>query len=83
MKNMNEIIATVQKTLFDAHIFAEVYQHYDLPVVCVNISWGDWKHSHLRADYLVEQLGGNLFTTQVTEEDGSDCYSAIHNYIFH
>ena len=82
MKNLTEIITTVEKTLSDAHIHAEVYEHFGLPVVCVLIEWGDWKHDHLRADYLVEQLGGNLIAKEVVEEDDSDSYSAIHNYVF-
>lgn len=49
----------------------------------VEINWGDWKHEHLRCKWLTEQLLemrgiGFDFDTFVTEEDGSDCYSAIH-----
>lgn len=46
----------------------------------IEIYWGDWKHSHLRADYLMEQNGFKLIGKEVTEEDGSDCYSARHTY---
>ena len=50
------------------------------------ISWGDWKHEHARADWLVSEweeenaitLGASL--QQVTEDDGSDTYSAIHMF---
>jgi hypothetical protein len=53
--------------------------------LCIEIHWGDWKHEHRRADYLVRQffmdkgLGVHV-DEQVTEEDGSDCYSAEHYY---
>ena len=52
----------------------------------VEIEWGDWKHDHLWCDYEVEHFlesrgytvtGGS---TEVTDEDGSDTYSAIHYY---
>ena len=49
--------------------------------------WGDWKHDHLRLKYLVgEYLIQNGIEYEhnevVTEEDGSDCYSAIHYFYF-
>ncbi len=49
------------------------------------IHWGDWKHNHLRVYYLVEQFcqdrGYNVERDViVTEEDGSDAYSAEHYY---
>lgn len=83
MPEMKEIIAKVETALTDARIHASVYQRMDLPVVAVEINWGDWKHDHLHADLVVERLGGLLVSTQLTEEDCSDCYSAVHNYIFH
>lgn len=55
--------------------------------LCVEISWGDWKHDHLWCDYEVKNFlkskGHEVVSndTQVTEEDGSDTYSAIHSYI--
>lgn len=48
--------------------------------VAVTITWGDWKHSHKRVDYLMGQIGFKLLGEKVTEEDGSDCYSSIHVY---
>ena len=74
-----------QKILDDNNIFAEAFLvDVRYPnVVGVLIEWGDWKHDHLRADYLVlEQLGGRCIGCRLTEEDGSDCYSAIHFYDF-
>ena len=59
----------------------DVYGVSDLPVVCVEIHWGDWKHDHACCDWLVEdKLGGTRIDVRVTEEDGSDTYSAIHYY---
>lgn len=48
----------------------------------IQVNWGDWKHSHLRLDYLMKQAFDVLHNTEeVTESDGSDTYSAIHRYI--
>lgn len=56
-------------------------------VIEIERNWGDWKHDHLRIKYLVsEYLMSHGYTfsyfEEVTEEDGSDCYSAIHVYHF-
>ena len=47
----------------------------------VEISWGDWKHEHIYCDCLMRYLGYETeCEEEVTEENGSDCYSAIHYY---
>lgn len=58
--------------------FDEVYGVDDM--IYIKIEWGDWKHSHLRADYLMKQIGYIFFDELITESDGSDCYSSIHIY---
>ena len=51
--------------------------------VSILIEWGDWKHEHCRADRLVEEKFKPYSTKlEVTEEDGSDTFSAIHRYEF-
>jgi len=55
-------------------------------IVVAQINWGDWKHDHLYYGYLLaEWAKDNGFkilvqdhVTEVTEEDGSDCYSGSH-----
>ena len=47
----------------------------------IDIEWGDWKHDHLYCDYLMKQLGYLVLGATVTEEDGSDCYSAVRRYL--
>lgn len=48
------------------------------------INWGDWKHEHLRSKILFQEfcahnnLPGEYVGEEVTEEDGSDTYSATH-----
>lgn len=60
--------------------FGDVYTTYDDGLVHISVTWGDWKHSHLRNDWLMEQIGYELVDVQVTEEDGSDTYSADRIY---
>jgi len=50
----------------------------------VEISWGDWKHSHIWCDTLMRYLGyDTACEEEVTEENGSDCYSATHYFVKH
>lgn len=48
--------------------------------VIVSVEWGDWKHSHAYLDNLMGRLGYVKDNETVTEEDGSDCYSADHYF---
>lgn len=71
------------KMLREHDIYAYVEQYDDLPVVEVSIDWGDWKHDHARAQWLISEniKGVTYLNTKVTKDDGSDCYSAEHRYI--
>lgn len=51
----------------------------------ISINWGDWKHEHGYADYLVKKFFmdkglGIEVEREITDEDGSDTYSADHYY---
>ena len=46
----------------------------------IHICWGDWKHEHLRADYVMELYGFEKVGEEVDEEDGGDAYSAWRYY---
>ena len=64
-----------------------VYERYTENEIEMEINWGDWKHDHMRANYLVrEALKGERvwisWNEHITEQDGSDCYSAIHVWKF-
>ena len=53
--------------------------------LCIDISWGDWKHEHGYADYLVREFFNNKglgidIEVDTTAHDGGDAYSAIHYY---
>lgn len=63
----------------------ELYPEYvlvDGPIIKIGISWGDWKHDHARLDYIMESnFSVDVFGKEVTESDGTDCYSATHYYL--
>lgn len=48
--------------------------------VTVSVEDGDWKHSHRYLDTLMGYLGYEKTDENVTEEDGSDCYSSEHTF---
>ena len=80
-KEVYEVCKKVTKYLAENKLWCDVYPYgSDLPVVEVAINWGDWKHEHLRCKWLMEQIGAHVIKTEVTEENGSDCYSAIHYF---
>lgn len=80
---MKETIKKIWNHLNENKLYADdVYMFSEhAGIVEVSISWGDWKHEHLRCDYLMQQIGFKAISENVTEEDGSDCYSATHYYM--
>ena len=56
------------------------HNHALMPCVEVTIEWGDWKHDHLRCDYICKTLGYALLREEQTEDSDCDCYSAIRYY---
>lgn len=64
--------------LRDNDVYADVYAKGD--DVVVSISWGDWKHEHGWCRNLMEYINYIEIDSEVTEEDGSDCYSADHTF---
>lgn len=69
----------IRKYLKDNEVDCEVYEHAN-GCISVEIEWGDWKHEHLFTDHLMKKIGYSCTDVQVTEEDGSDTYSAVHFY---
>lgn len=68
----------VQKYLDDHNLWGEVSVQDG--TVYVEIHWGDWKHDHWYCQDLMSELGYVLVGKEITEEDGSDTFSAIHTY---
>ena len=84
-EKLNEICAETEKYLRKNGVgFVEVWSHKDgLPVIDICIERGDWKHEHLRAKTLMQQLGAVHVGSRALDEDddGSDTYSAVHRFI--
>lgn len=75
----------IDELMDENHIMGGIVDYSkEKKMVAVEIIWGDWKHDHARLDLLMKESFSNLRSihTQTTEEDGSDCYSAIHYYYF-
>ena len=49
-------------------------------VVAILVEWGDWKHQHTYLRTIMASIGYTEIDEVVTEEDGSDCYSAMHYF---
>ena len=71
--------------LRDNNFYHEAYISYD--TLYIDIQWGDWKHDHGWCDSLIEEFFNKkpeiykiVGSLNVTEENGSDCYSATHIY---
>ena len=60
--------------------YVSVRREGDEILADVSIHWGDWKHDHLYCDELMSNLGFDYDGEDVTDEDGSDCFSAIRHY---
>ena len=58
--------------------YYEIYETEDGFVI--SVEWGDWKHDHRYLEYLMRELDYILVDKKITNEDGSDCYSADHYY---
>lgn len=85
-QEMDSIGRKVYEALKANRIYADVW--FEDEILNVSIEWGDWKHEHLRANYIIKEtisgIGGIeiAFNTEfMTETDGSDTYSAVHKYL--
>ena len=83
----------IHKKLHEYSLWPEdllVSKDYESIIIEVQIDWGDWKHEHKRLDYIMydiiyeynPKLASNFYKEkeEVTDEDGSDTYSAKHIY---
>ena len=68
-----------------AKVFKDNDLHYEYGInpkgeVNVEVHWGDWKHDHGWCATLMGYIGYVQDDVVVTEDNGSDCYSARHYY---
>lgn len=59
-------------------LYYEIYETED--GFLISVERGDWKHDHRYLVYLMGELDYILVDKKITNEDGSDCYSADHYY---
>lgn len=74
------MVEKIQKRLTEEDISFSDVSEYGNGKVNVLIDMGDWKHDHLYCDVIMKELGYELSLVTDTEENGSDCYSAIRTY---
>lgn len=74
---MNDV-KEAEDILYSHGLCPDVFEFHGL--VAVEISWGDWKHDHLACTQLLARHNFVQVSEILTEQDGSDCYSAIHYY---
>lgn len=66
---------------FDEVFYNDLGDKIEIQVFVDN---GDWKHDHLRVVHLInDNFCPDEIREEVTEEDGSDCYSAVHIFTFY
>lgn len=83
--NIDLVYNEIVKLLNDNNLWAEVGIDPISHTIEIEISWGDWKHEHLRTDFLVGTYLNSkgipfMKSEKETENDGSDTYSSIHYY---
>ena len=80
-KNCDTLEEKLQRLLEKALCTSDDYEVVDNKYISISINWGDWKHDHLYIDQLMQGVFGlTCIKEEVTDEDGSDCYSATHYY---
>ena len=82
---MLEMEKKIYELMSENHIMGEVVDYNDqMRMIAVEVRWGDWKHEHWRMDWLMKENFTDLRSIHevTTEDNGSDCYSAIHYYYF-
>lgn len=72
-------IQDLYKVLREKDLYPDLSE-LDNGVIIARIDWGDWKHEHRYLDVVMSELGYTLIGVDITEEDGSDCYSAERIY---
>ena len=71
-----EMVKEVTDILNKGELYDSIVDATNDGKVVVNLFWGDWKHEHLWLKHLMAENGYEHLSEEVTEENGSDCYSA-------
>lgn len=73
-------IEKIQRMLIDNSIMFSDVSENDDGTIEIGIECGDWKHDHDFCDFLMSSNGYELVDEYEIDENGSDCYSSIHQY---
>lgn len=64
-------------------MYYEMDMDIDNMILIISVTWGDWKHDHAAIDQIAKEATHPIKIEEVvTEEDGSDCYSADHYFYY-
>ena len=69
----------VKRIFKENNLTYEWWVNFDGTIV-VNVEWGDWKHDHAFLNYIMRKNQYRGIDEVVTEDDGSDTYSATHYF---
>lgn len=76
---MSIIEEKIYKIMKENKLYGDITVHNDNAIE-IEIS-GDWKHEHLKLRWLIfDNFNVKDYKQIVTEEDGSDYYTAIHYF---
>lgn len=83
-EEMKRLLDGLENFLREEDAYYELWFDEKDDTINAEIEWGDWKHDHLWFDHVATQyLKGQGYDVdvdvEVTDEDGSDTYSAIHS----
>ena len=76
---MAKSVEEVRKKFAEEDMYCEINENEN-GCISIEIEWGDWKHDHRWCNDLMSYIGYECRDEVVTEEDGSDCYSATHYF---
>ena len=76
-----EKVQQIQFAFKEAGLSVEEIYQIEENEILVCISWGNWKHEHLACEQIMKELGYMQVQEVITEDNGSDCYSAEHTFI--
>ena len=74
-------VQEIQAAFKEIGLSVEAIYQIEENEVLVCIPWGDWKHEHLACKQMMKRLGYTQVQEVITENNGSDCYSAEHTFI--
>lgn len=73
-------LTTMAKALFKKDAVCYDFSATSETDIEITVKWGDWKHEHLYIEHVMKSNGFIQIDERTTEEDGSDCYSAVHTF---